>query len=284
VTREEILAVVVSFNGVATLRQTVEALRPQVGEVCIVDNGSDAATAELLGQLEALPGVSVIRLGKNFGVAHALNVGTRRARETGRTWLLTMDQDSVVDAGMIAAFQAGLAAEPGMVSLAPAIAGAAAAPDGPVEVVGYAITSGNLVRVSVVEEVGGYDESFFIDSVDFDFSLRVRRAGYRIRRVPSAVMHHQLGEQRDVPSLLRRVYSEHSPRRRYYISRNFLYMAQRHLGRFPLFICKLTLAHLAQLAVVGFLDPRPLASYTATLRGIGDFLRQRGGPAPEGVR
>jgi len=282
VTREEILAVVVSFNGVATLRQTVEALRPQVGEVCVVDNGSDATSAELLDLLEGLPGVSVIRLGSNRGIGAALNVGVGRARETGRTWLLTMDQDSVVDGGMVAAYQRAVANDPGLVSLTPKVG--APPSDGPTEVVASAITSGNLVRVGVCDEVGGYDESFFIDAVDFDFSLRVRRAGHQIGRVPSAVMHHQLGEERDVPPLLRRVYSEHSPRRRYYISRNVLYMAQRHLWRSPLFICKLTLAHLAQLVVIGFLDPRPLASYAATLRGVGDFLRQRTGPAPEGVR
>jgi len=96
-------------------------------------------------------------------------------------------------------------------------------------------------------------------------------------------MQHQLGEARDLPPLVRRFYSEHSPRRRYYISRNVLYMAQRHLWRFPLFIGKLLLAHSAQLVAVAFFDPRPVASYAATLRGIGDFLRQRGGPAPEGV-
>jgi rhamnosyltransferase len=282
VTREDVLAVVVSFNGVATLRETVEALRPQVGEVCVVDNGSDAASAELLNGLERLPGVSVVRLGNNRGIGAALNVGVRRARETGRPWLLTMDQDSVVDGGMIAAYRAALGQDPGLVSLTPQVGGAPSV--GPTEPVGSAITSGNLVRVSVCEEVGGYDESLFIDAVDFDFSLRLRRAGYRIARVPAAAMHHQLGEPRHVPPLLRGVYSEHSPRRRYYISRNILYMAQRHLLRFPLFIVKLTLAHLAQLVVAGFLDPRPLASYAATLRGVGDFLRQRTGPAPEGVQ
>lgn len=282
-TREEILAVVVSFNGASTLRPTVEALRPQVGEVCIVDNGSDGATAALLGQLEQLPGVSVIRLGQNLGIAHALNVGAGRARETGRPWLLTMDQDSIADAGMVAAFQAAVARDPGMVSLAPVLGPAGRTADGAAEVVGYAITSGNLVKVSVVEEVRGYEESFFIDSVDFDFSLRLRRAGHRIHRVPSATMQHRLGEGREVPRFLRRFYSEHSPLRRYYISRNILYMAQRHGRRFPLFILKLTLLHLWELVLVGCFDPRPLASYRAALRGAADFLRRRSGPAPAGV-
>jgi rhamnosyltransferase len=284
VTRDDLLAVVVSFNGVTTLRRTVEALLPQAGEVCIVDNGSDAATAGVLAHLEKEPGVSVIRLGENRGIGAALNAGARRARDTGRSWLLTMDQDSVADGGMIAAYAAALKDRPELVSLAPRIGGPLPSAGAAIQEVGYAITSGNCVKLSVVDEAGGFDDSLFIDSVDFDFSLRVRRAGHRIHRISAAVLHHQLGEVREVPPLFRRVYSEHSPLRRYYISRNFLYMVQRHLLRFPLFICKLTLAHLAQLLAVGFLDPRPGASYAATFRGIRDFLRQRTGPAPAGVR
>ncbi len=283
-TKDEVLAVVVSYNGVTTLRRTVEALLPQVGELCIVDNGSAAPTAELLAELERLPAVTVIRLGQNRGIGAALNVGAKRGRESGRSWLLTMDQDSVADSGMVAAFQRAIAADPACVSLAPRIDEAPAAADGAVTPVSYAITSGNLVKLSVIEEVGGYDEAFFIDSVDFDFSLRVRRAGYRIHRVPAAAMRHQLGEAREIPALLRRFYSEHSPLRRYYISRNILFMAQRHLWRFPKFIVKLSLAHLVELVLVGFYDPRPLASYGAAFRGVGDFLRQRTGPAPAGVR
>ena len=80
-TREDILAVVVSFNGGTGIRPTVEALLPQVGEVCIVDNGSDAPSLEVLAELERLPGVSVVRLGQNRGVGYALNVGRARARE-----------------------------------------------------------------------------------------------------------------------------------------------------------------------------------------------------------
>lgn len=48
------------------------------------------------------------------------------------------------------------------------------------------------VRRSVWEEVGGFDEGYFMGYDDVDFCIRVRRAGHRIRYVrESRVMHHE---------------------------------------------------------------------------------------------
>jgi GT2 family glycosyltransferase len=39
---KDVLAIIVSYNGLQKTRQTVDALRKQVGHVHVVDNGSDA--------------------------------------------------------------------------------------------------------------------------------------------------------------------------------------------------------------------------------------------------
>jgi GT2 family glycosyltransferase len=50
-----------------------------------------------------------------------------------------------------------------------------------------------LVRRSVFEEVGGFDEAFAVDFNDVDFCLRVREAGYHNVVVPHAALsHHEL--------------------------------------------------------------------------------------------
>ena len=283
-TREDVLAVVVSFNGLARTRETVEALRPQVGAIFVVDNGSEAPSLDILASLEEIPGVSIVRQGVNRGIGNALNVGVARARERGAAWLLTMDQDSLVEPGFIRAYQEAIADGPSHVSLSPRIEGVHVTPGQGVRVVGSAITSGNLVKVSLFDEVGLYDEPFFIDCVDFDFCLRVRRAGHSIHRVLGAVMRHQLGERREVPGLLRRYYAEHSPLRRYYMARNFMYIAERYGLRFPLFILKLAAAHLLLLVLIGFYDPRPWRSYKASLRGLLHYCARRSGPLVEPAR
>jgi rhamnosyltransferase len=185
---------------------------------------------------------------------------------------------------MIQAYRAAIQRDPGLVSLSPRIAGTGADSPAEVSVVGSAITSGNLVKVSLFDEVGLYDESFFIDCVDFDFCVRLRQAGRSIHRVSAAVMHHQLGTRREIPAFLRRYYSEHSPLRRYYSSRNTLYMMKRYLRRFPMFVLKLGAAHVVQLVLVAIYDPAPMRSYKAVARGVRDYFARRQGPYLERTR
>jgi rhamnosyltransferase len=282
--KDEVLAVVVSYNGLGTTTQTVTALLDQVARILIVDNGSDRPSLDALDALEGDDRVSVIRLSENRGIGHALNLGVRRAKELGYAWLLTMDQDSVVDRAMIDAYEAAVARNPERVCLAPAINGGDEASDERDAVVGYAITSGNLVRVSLFDQIGPYDEGFFIDCIDFDFSLRLRRAGHAVHRVPTARMQHRLGDADAVPAFLRRYYAQHSAVRRYYMYRNFLYMVERYGTRFPLFIAKLAVAQLIHLLLIGILDPSPLGSYRAAARGVRDYVARKAGPFVEHAR
>lgn len=281
---EEVLAVVVSYNGLYKTRQTMDALRGQVGHAHVVDNGSGAESLAVLEALERTPGVTVERLGENRGVGHALNLGVKRARQMGYAWLLTMDQDSVVDGAMIQAYQAAVEQDPGRVCLAPRIVNSGRKKEAASGVIGYAITSGNLVRVRLFDQIGLYDEGFFIDCIDFDFSLRLRRAGYAVHRVPNALMRHQLGDEVDVPGFARKFYALHAPIRRYYMYRNFMYMAERYFLGFPVFILKLGILQILLLPLIGFFDKSPLKSYRAVMRGIWDYLARRNGPYVERAR
>lgn len=277
----EVFAVVVSFNGGPALRHTIDALRGQVGHVHVVDNGSCPETLALLESLETESPVTVERLGENRGVGFALNIGVKRASERGYSWLLTMDQDSIADPEMIEAYANALERRPQMMCLVPRLTGDGRPQDTGLRVVASAITSGNLVRLQLFDAVGLYDESLFIDGIDFDFSLRVRRAGHGIYRVGSAVMQHQLGEAVDGPAFLNRYYAQHSAVRRYYMCRNFLYLTRKHFFHFPGFISKLALAHAIHMLLIGFRDPHPADSYHAIVRGLRDFASHRSGPFRE---
>jgi rhamnosyltransferase len=278
---EDVLAVVVSYNGLQDIRQTVAALLGQVGHVHIVDNGSSADSLDVLESLELNPGVSVERLGENRGVGYALNRGVQCARQIGCTWLLTMDQDSVVDGSLIGAYRTALEQDPQIVCLTPRITSRGRKKDAVGGVVKYAVTSGNLVRVSLFDQIGMYDEDFFVDCIDFDFCLRLRRAGYAVHRVAGALMRHRLGQAVDLPNVIREHYALHSPVRRYYMSRNFMYLTERYLCEFPGFIVKLGLSHVLLLVLIGFLDPSPLASYRAYAHGVWDYIVRKRGPYVE---
>jgi rhamnosyltransferase len=278
---KDVLAVVVSHNGLEQTTRGVEALRGQVGHIHIVDNGSAAESLGVLEQLEREPDVTVERLGENRGVGYALNRGVQRARQMGCTWLLTMDQDSVVDGSLIEVFRAAAEQDPARVCLAPRITTSSRRKEAAGGVISYAITSGNLVKLSLFDQIGGYDEGFFVDGIDFDFCLRLRRAGYAVHRVPAAGMQHQLGDPVDLPIAVGKYYARHGSIRRYYMYRNFLYLAERYFFQFPGFLGKLGLSHLLLLLLIGLFDASPLASYRAIVRGMWDYALRREGPYAE---
>jgi hypothetical protein len=94
-------------------------------------------------------------------------------------------------------------------------------------------------------------------------------------------MNHQVGDAIAVPRLIQRFYTLHSPVRRYYQFRNYLYLAERHLRHSPLFILKLGLAQLILFALMALYDREPFESYRAALRGVRDYFARVKGPAPE---
>jgi rhamnosyltransferase len=276
---DEVLAVIVSFNGHDKAVRTIEALLGRVGHVLVVDNASDDASTDLLRSLECRSDLSFVFLSENKGIGFALNIAVQRARERGYRWLLTMDQDSLADVDMVTAFRAAVVCNPGMACLTPTVVlGSARVPRGDDEEVSYAITSGNLVRLDVFDKAGLYDEDMFIDQIDFDFSLRVRKAGFTIHRVGKSVLRHELGDAAAPRGLLGVFHTFHSPLRRYYSYRNFLQLAKRHTRDFPGFVLKLGLVHILQLISIAIHGKERARSFTFIVRGVGDFVRGRGGP------
>ena len=55
----------------------------------------------------------------------------------------------------------------------------------------YVTGTALLVRRAVLEKVGLMDEDYFCYFDDFDWGLKARKAGYRLRLEPGAVVHHK---------------------------------------------------------------------------------------------
>lgn len=279
----EIFAVVVCYNGLDDLLKTVNALDGKVGHVNIVDNGSTAETLKVLKTLEGKNNFSVTYLKDNEGIGFALNAGVYKAEEMGYSWLLTMDQDSIVDNEMISAFCKAINNNDSLSCLAPSISifgqeSSFNSLQNKDNEISYAITSGNLVRLSIYKKIGFYNEKLFIDCVDFDFSLRVRTMGFNINLVTDAKLYHQLGEEHKVPKLFSWFYTLHSPLRRYYMFRNWGFMMQHYFLKFPVLILKSTIIHLLLLMVIPFYDKNPRKSLKFIYFGMRDYFKDQYGP------
>ena len=129
-----------------------------------------------------------------------------------------------------------------------------------------------LIRRSVFDGIGLFDERYFYSFEDIEFCLRARRAGRRIVLVPQALAYHE-GHQSIGAA---------SASRLYYAARNHLLLAQSAL---PLTGLRATAraAGIVLLNVAYALRapgvPR-LAALRAVISGTIDHMRRRYGPRP----
>ena len=186
----KIVAVLVTYRpDLSELKTAIAALAPQVAGIVAVDNGSGAATQAEIANLLDRPGVPVTTLfqPENRGLAQAQNAGAAAARNMGADAVLLMDQDSLPAPDMVAALRAGYvrrkASRPAAIGPGydePHRGTDAALPrEGDVPEMPALIASGSLIPLAVLDEVGPFDESLFIDFVDTDWCFRARHAGFR---------------------------------------------------------------------------------------------------------
>lgn len=78
-----------------------------------------------------------------------------------------------------------------------------------------------IVKADVLRDVGMLDERFFMYWEDNDWCLRALKSGYDLLYVPSSIVTHRIGDERDV----------NSPQRLYYFFRNWLLFIRLHTPR-----------------------------------------------------
>lgn len=244
-----ICAVIVTYRPDGGFHQRLTAITRQVAAVLVVDNGSPEATAAMLRSLADDGDAHVLHNASNLGVAAALNIGVAWARARGYRWVLTLDQDSVLDPTLTQELTsiAQCSAAEHRVAVVGAnyrnqVDGRAEYPSAKDNArwldVPYAITSGSLLSVAAFEHIGGFREDFFIDYVDIEYCFRARALGYTTVVSSEPLMEHSIGSVVIHPFLWRRVIAtNHAPLRRYYMARNAVATIKLHGRRYPRWVC-----------------------------------------------
>ncbi|HEX8654754.1 MAG TPA: glycosyltransferase family 2 protein [Allosphingosinicella sp.] len=225
--------VVVNWNSGHWLAQCLGSLRehagPALAEVVVVDNGSaDGSDDVALAQNGRL-----IRAGANLGFARACNLGAAGA---ATPYLLFLNPDAAVREGTIATvlrFMESEAAsrvavcgvrlvgEDGVVqhhaTVFPTARTMFRAEDRTLRFdhlssreVDHVIGAFYLIRRSVFEALGGFDERFFVYLEDMDLSRRVAKAGWKTWYLAEAVAFHKGGGTSEQVKAARQFYSTRS--------------------------------------------------------------------------
>lgn len=295
----EVCAVIVSYNPEPQLLDNASALLAQVRELVIVDNGSEGQSNELLEKLSLMANTKVIRNGKNLGIAAALNLGIRHAIDLGYTWVATFDQDSSPPGEFIKRLFEAYTCCPYRDSVAvvgPRYREKHIQPEfirsfvkkhehELFSSVRVTMTSGNLVKTQIFQKVGFFDEPLFIDYVDYEFCMRVRKGGWHIIEAQKALLEHTCGAN-TVRRVGRKVVrtSNHSALRRYYISRNRMILFRRYFKQETFWV-------LDDMRKCIFIEPvrvllferDRMAKMRATFKGLRDGILNRVGPAPQRI-
>jgi len=294
-----LLAVVSSFRPTLELVDHVSRIGAQVDEVFVVDDGSGSEFGVVLAKVEAV-GATIVSLAENQGIAAALNAGMRAAAPAPEDLLVTFDQDSAVPEGFIDAlvstWDAGVAAGVAMGMVSPErFAGINQALPG-VDDHGFRhsrepIQSGSLISGEVLATAGFQREELFIDLVDIEYYLRLKRFGLACIVADGLSLPHELGRTFPLTILGRRVrwhgrqltLSLSTPFRYYYRARSRVVINREYLGSARRLLIVDTARELQHLCfVVLYARPRwPIIKVIA--RGLSDGIRQRMGKMPTEV-
>lgn len=226
------------------LDRLLSSLVGQVGMVYIIDNTPAKLYGSFVEKMHQKNSANIVYhpLGENYGIAKAQNVGIELAIESGCDHIAFFDQDSALEKDMmneLLLIEKKLLEDSVNVGVI-----------GPVYIdektgknsnvirhgrftvnkiqvthkdkfpirADYLISSGSLIRVSVLKVVGLMREDLFIDWVDVEWCLRAGSLGFLNFVVPSVAMVHSIGDS--FITVGKRAINLHNDIRNYYIVRN----------------------------------------------------------------
>jgi rhamnopyranosyl-N-acetylglucosaminyl-diphospho-decaprenol beta-1,3/1,4-galactofuranosyltransferase len=253
----KVACVTVAYNNGDNIQKLLDSLLTQskrVEEIIVIDNASSDDTAAAVK--EKFPQVTLLVNTSNTGVGGGYAQGMDYAYQKGYEWMWLLDGDSLPQTSALEelaeAFASLRATHPKIGILAscpvkrltnqryggflwrgrfvvPPKALATSQEPFPVD---STISSGCLVSRRAVEDVGLPRADFFMDFVDHEYNLRVRRNGYDIMFVPASVVYHEIGQSLVVKSRIVRAIARlatksplgvEAPWRQYYVVRNQVY-------------------------------------------------------------
>lgn len=274
----QLVVVVPTFNPPANpnLEKLVTTLALSGFPVLVSDDASVVTHDPALHQLRDIPGARITRHLRNEGIARGLNEGLELARTVGATWLLTVDQDSLVTSDYIPTLlnfantiNNQLWTDNPIGAVAPAsISDASGEITYPTTVLQTSranslltteevMQSGALWNVQALDRVGGFDSDLAMDAVDAAACLRLREAGFVIAVTAEVTISHNLGAARQVRLFGRSVtVTGHSRSRRASIIKNRLTLAPAEFRQSPKHALR-TLRRVAVNEVLGSVMPKP---------------------------
>lgn len=206
--------VIPNYNGMKYIENCLSSLAEEPARVIVVDNGSADGSRQLVER--KFPSVRLLALDRNYGFCTAVNRGIEESKKDKTSYVILLNNDTVVEAGFVRALERALDQDRRIFSGAARMVNMqhpeliddagdyycafgwafAAGKDRPAQrydrqrEIFSACGGACIYRRSVLEKIGLLDENHFAYLEDVDLGYRARIFGYRNLYVPDAVVRH----------------------------------------------------------------------------------------------
>lgn len=248
----KLFAAIVSFRPDESLIELIDILGRHSIYVLVIANEDNGVSRQILSSLPAEFNGEVICNPQNMGIAYALNQALHYGIENKFDRMITFDQDSLpleCYFEEIEFHEEFCEAHRNVAVVSPTLVtfdGAEIRTDSHYGVsdaqyffVTTTVTSGSMFDLQPLAEVGGFAADFFIDYVDHEVCLKLRKYGYMAVRSTRARIEHRIGTHR-AASIFGKNFSltEYNPHRHYFIARNRILTYRRYFRFFPAWILR----------------------------------------------
>lgn len=239
--KNNIFAVIVTYEPDNSLIRLYDSIKNQTDEICVIDNNScNKSSVSILKELEN-KNISVIYNKENVGVATALNQGIKIAIDKKYEWVLTLDQDSEFLPNtyncLLESYEKLKDKNQTMIIAPKAIERINLQKERKSDLknilwkdVVLNLTSGSLIKTETFTNVGFFDDKLFIEQVDNDFCYRLIKNGYKIKVAGNVNFIQEIGHAKKIFGCIVR---NHNPKRKYFLSRNVTIMLKRYFFTAP---------------------------------------------------
>lgn len=214
-TLPKVSIIVVNWNGKQLLAGCLESVQKQTYtdfEIIVVDNGSTDGSCDYLKK--TFPGIHLIELSENRGFTGGNNIGFS---QSSGEYIVLLNNDATIQKNWLEVMVTALESDPGLGSCSSKIIiEGTERLDSAGDLFTTAFTGtkwGELQKASLftesrtvagpcaaaaiyrrgmLEQIGFFDEDFFLNHEDTDLNLRAWLAGWRCQFVPDAVAYHKV--------------------------------------------------------------------------------------------
>ncbi|MBA7603140.1 hypothetical protein ES703_10244 [subsurface metagenome] len=252
--------IILNWNGWQDSAECVESVLKITYSnyrVLIVDNGSTNDSVKILAK--KFPNIEILETGKNLGYAGGNNRGIEKAIANEAEYVFILNNDTKVDKNFLQPLVQAMEGDK-QIGITGGTVYYYDNPDVIHNMGGYtSLYTGNsqtfglnaldrgqfnnakevpqccggamLIRASLIREIGGFNEKFFIYYDEPDICFRTKKAGYKVTFAPGSKIYHKIGRDS----------SRESGLSNFYGLRNRIWIERMYANKFQYFIFNLYL-------------------------------------------